>query len=148
MQCSRGSGAYWRSVALIGRQVAEALQYAHAHHTLHRDIKPANLLLDAQGVVWITDFGLAKAMEHDNVTQADGLVGTLGYMAPEQFSSQGDARSDIYSLGLTLYELLTLAAGISPTRTAAASSPRSPARSRRGRGSSIRASPATWRRSC
>ncbi len=100
--------AYWRSVAQIGRQVAEALQYAHAHHTLHRDIKPANLLLDAQGVVWITDFGLAKAMEHDNVTQADGLVGTLGYMAPELFSGQGDAKSDIYSLGLTLYELLTL----------------------------------------
>jgi serine/threonine protein kinase len=104
----RFGAAFWHSVALIGRQVAEALQYAHAQHTLHRDIKPANLLLDAQGIVWITDFGLAKAMEHDNITQADALVGTLGYMAPEQFSSQGDARSDIYSLGLTLYELLTL----------------------------------------
>ena len=100
--------AYWRSIAAIGLQVADALNYAHAHHTLHRDIKPANLLLDSQGVVWITDFGLAKAMEQDNVTQTGGLVGTLRYMAPEQFSGQFDARSDIYSLGLTLYELLTL----------------------------------------
>jgi serine/threonine protein kinase len=100
--------AYWRSAATIGQQVAEALQYAHAHHTLHRDIKPANLLLDPQGVVWITDFGLAKAMEQDNVTQAGALVGTLYYMAPEQFSGKADARSDIYSLGLTLYELVTM----------------------------------------
>jgi serine/threonine protein kinase len=99
--------SYWRSIAVIGQQVAEALQYAHAHHTLHRDIKPANLLLESQGVVWITDFGLAKAAEQDNVTQAGTLVGTLRYMAPEQFSGQVDARSDIDSLGLTLYELLT-----------------------------------------
>jgi len=100
--------SYWRSAAAIGLQVAEAIHYAHAHDTLHRDIKPANLLLDAQGVVWITDFGLAKAMEQENVTQTGGMVGTLRYMAPEQFSGQTDARSDIYSLGLTLYELLTL----------------------------------------
>ena len=104
-----GSG-YWRSIAAIGLQVAEALNYAHAQHTLHRDVKPANLLLDSQGVVWITDFGLAKAMEQDNVTQTGGLVGTLRYMAPEQFFGQFDARSDIYSLGLTLYEFLTLRA--------------------------------------
>jgi hypothetical protein len=99
---------YWRSVATIGQQVAEALHYAHVHHTLHRDIKPANLLLDSQGVAWITDFGLAKAMEQDNMTQSGATVGTLRYMAPEQFSGRADARSDIYSLGLTLYELLTL----------------------------------------
>ncbi|MHB1034628.1 MAG: protein kinase domain-containing protein [Pirellulales bacterium] len=100
--------SYWRSIATIGLQVAEALHYAHTHRTLHRDVKPANLLLDSQGVVWITDFGLAKAMEQDNVTQSGVLVGTLRYMAPEQFSGQVDARSDICSLGLTLYELLTL----------------------------------------
>ena len=94
----------------MGLQVAEALNYAHAQHTLHRDVKPANLLLDSQGVVWITDFGLAKAMEQDNVTQTGGLVGTLRYMAPEQFFGQFDARSDVYSLGLTLYEFLTLRA--------------------------------------
>jgi serine/threonine protein kinase len=107
--------AYWRSIAAIGLQVADALNYAHSHHTLHRDIKPANLLLDSQGVVWITDFGLAKAMEQDNVTQTGGLVGTLRYMAPEQFSGQFDARSDIYSLGLTLYEFLTLHAAFEGT---------------------------------
>lgn len=109
---------YWRSVALIGKQVAEALQYAHTHHTLHRDIKPANLLLDAQGVVWITDFGLAKAMEQDDLTQAGVVAGTLCYMAPEQFAGHADARSDIYSLGLTLYELLTLQpAFVEPSRS-------------------------------
>jgi len=100
--------SFWQSVAVIGLQVAEALQYAHAHHTLHRDIKPANLLLDSQGVVWITDFGLAKAVEQDQVTQTGAVVGTLRYMAPEQLSGRTDARSDVYSLGLTLYELLTL----------------------------------------
>ncbi len=100
--------AYWRRIATIGWQVAEALHYAHSHHTLHRDIKPANLLLDTQGVVWVTDFGLAKAMDQDNVTQTGIMAGTLPYMAPEQFAGQVDARSDIYSLGLTLYELLTL----------------------------------------
>jgi tetratricopeptide (TPR) repeat protein len=99
---------YWRSVATIGQQVADALHYAHSHHTLHRDIKPANLLLDSQGVAWITDFGLAKAMEQDNVTQTGAMVGTLRYMAPEQFAGRADAQSDVYSLGLTLYELLTL----------------------------------------
>lgn len=99
---------YWRSVARIGAQAAEALQYAHQRGTLHRDIKPANLLLDLQGVVWISDFGLAKATEHDDLSQTGDLVGTLRYMAPERFQGQADARSDIYSLGLTLYELLTL----------------------------------------
>ena len=68
---------YWRSIALVGQQVAEALYYSHTHHTLHGDIKPANLLLDPQGVTWITDFGLAKAMEQDNMTQAGALAGTL-----------------------------------------------------------------------
>lgn len=99
---------YWRSVAAIGMQVADALHYAHQHQTLHRDIKPANLLLDAQGVVWITDFGLAKAMDDASHSQASTLAGTLRYMAPEQFSGHLDTRSDLYSLGLTLYELLTL----------------------------------------
>jgi len=100
--------SYWHSVARIGRQVANALQYAHRQATLHRDIKPANLLIDERGTVWVADFGLAKAMEQDDVSRSGDIVGTLRYMAPEQFEGTADARSDIYSLGLTLYELLTL----------------------------------------
>jgi len=99
---------YWSAVARIGIQAADALDYAHAQGTLHRDIKPANLLLDEKGVVWIADFGLARAIEQDNATQTGGVAGTLRYMAPEQFSGQTDPRSDVYSLGLTLYELLAL----------------------------------------
>jgi len=99
---------YWQKVARIGWQAAEALSYAHSQGVLHRDIKPANLLLAEQGTVWLTDFGLAKAAHSDDLSLSQGLVGTLRYMAPEQFSGQNDQRSDIYSLGLTLYELLAL----------------------------------------
>ncbi len=102
------SPAYWRSVAGIGLQIGDALEYAHTQGTIHRDIKPANLLVDLKGVVWITDFGLAKAMEQDGVSQDGDVVGTLRYMAPEQLQGEADARSDVYSLGATLYELLTL----------------------------------------
>ena len=99
---------YWRSVADIGSQAAHALEYAHAQGTLHRDIKPANLLIDSHGVVWVADFGLAKAAEQDLVSHPGDIVGTLRYMAPERFSGESDARSDVYSLGLTLYELAAL----------------------------------------
>ena len=99
---------YWRSVAQVGAQVADALDHAHQHGVLHRDIKPSNLLFDRDGIVWVTDFGLAKHEDHDNVTRTGDVVGTLRYMAPEQFDGSNDARSDIYALGLTLYELLTL----------------------------------------
>jgi tetratricopeptide (TPR) repeat protein len=99
---------YWRSVASLGRQVAQALAYAHGQGILHRDVKPANLLLDAQGGVWVTDFGLAKAVGHDGLTRSGDLVGTLQYMAPEQLQGRYDARTDVYGLGLTLYELMTL----------------------------------------
>jgi WD40 repeat protein/serine/threonine protein kinase/Flp pilus assembly protein TadD len=99
---------YWQSVARIGVQVAEAMTYAHSQGILHRDIKPSNLLLDLQGTVWVTDFGLAKASGSENLTHTGDLVGTLRYMAPERFSGQSDLRSDLYALGLTLYELLTL----------------------------------------
>ncbi len=99
---------YWQNVARIGWQAADALSYAHNQGVLHRDIKPANLLLANQGTVWLTDFGLAKAAQSDDLSLSQGIVGTLRYMAPEQFGGQSDHRSDIYSLGLTLYELLAL----------------------------------------
>jgi eukaryotic-like serine/threonine-protein kinase len=98
---------FFRSVAQIGRQAAQGLAYAHARGIVHRDVKPSNLLLDTDGVVWITDFGLAKA-EDDGLTATGDILGTLRYMAPERFRGGGDARADVYALGLTLYELLTL----------------------------------------
>jgi WD40 repeat protein/serine/threonine protein kinase/tetratricopeptide (TPR) repeat protein len=106
---NESSRQYWQSVARVGMQVADALAYAAAQGVLHRDIKPSNLLLDGQGNVWVTDFGLAKgATDGDNLTHTGDIVGTLRYMAPERFSGKGDVRSDVYALGLTLYELLTL----------------------------------------
>jgi WD40 repeat protein len=102
-----GRRPFFRSAAHIGRQVAAGLAYAHARGIVHRDIKPSNLLLDTQGVAWITDFGLAKAGD-DGLTQSGDILGTVRYMAPERLRGEGDARADVYALGLTLYELLTL----------------------------------------
>jgi WD40 repeat protein/serine/threonine protein kinase len=102
-----GRQPFFRSLAHIGRQVAAGLSYAHARGIVHRDIKPSNLLLDTEGVVWITDFGLAKASD-DRLTQTGDILGTVRYMAPERFRGEGDGRADVYALGLTLYELLTL----------------------------------------
>jgi serine/threonine protein kinase/WD40 repeat protein len=102
-----GRRTYFRSVAQLGRQAAAGLAYAHARGIIHRDIKPSNLLLDTQGVVWITDFGLAKASD-DGLTRTGDILGTVRYMAPERFRGEGDGRADVYALGLTLYELLTL----------------------------------------
>jgi hypothetical protein len=99
---------YFRSVARIGLQVARALEYAHTQGIFHRDIKPSNLLLDIQGTAWVADFGLAKAVESDNLTHTGDIVGTIRYMAPERFRGKCDARVDVYALGLTLYEMLAL----------------------------------------
>jgi len=107
--------AYHRSVARIGLQVAEALAYAHKQGVLHRDIKPSNLLLDAKGTVWVADFGLAKDEAADQLTQTGDVVGTIVYMAPERFHGWADPRSDVYGLGLTLYEMLVLAPAFSDT---------------------------------
>jgi eukaryotic-like serine/threonine-protein kinase len=108
LSSAQGGTPYYRSVARVGIQVAEALAYAHGQGILHRDIKPSNLLLDAKGTVWVTDFGLAKAEGGDGLTRTGDIVGTLRYMAPERFDGWSDPRSDVYSLGATLYELLTL----------------------------------------
>src|SRR5262249_28258359 len=106
---SESSSQYWQSVARVGMQVADALAHAASQGVLHRDIKPSNLLLDDTGNVWVTDVALAKAQsDGDDLTHTGDIVGTLRYMGPERFNGQGDLRSDIYSLGLTLYELLAL----------------------------------------
>jgi tetratricopeptide (TPR) repeat protein len=106
---SDSGSQYWQSVAWVGIQVADALAHAASQGILHRDIKPSNLLLDETGNVWVTDFGLAKAAsDSDNLTHTGDVIGTLRYLAPERFNGQGDVRSDVYSLGLTLYELLVL----------------------------------------
>jgi hypothetical protein len=98
-------------VAVLGIQAAEALEHAHRLGVVHRDIKPANLLIDAAHHLWVTDFGLAQYCSDVGLTATGDLLGTLRYMSPEQ--AQGvrgivDHRTDIYSLGTTLYELLTL----------------------------------------
>jgi serine/threonine protein kinase/WD40 repeat protein len=104
-----GPGAdYYRGIARVAVQVADALAYAHRQGILHRDIKPSNLLLDQQGTVWVTDFGLAKAEGTDDLTQTGDIVGTLRFMAPERFDGRSLPQSDVYALGATLYELLTL----------------------------------------
>jgi WD40 repeat protein/serine/threonine protein kinase len=105
---AQGDQGYYRAVARLGIQIAEALTHAHAQGVLHRDIKPSNLLLDADGKAWVTDFGLAKVEGSDGPTRTGDIVGTLRYMAPERFDGWSDPRSDVYGLGVTLYELLTL----------------------------------------
>ena len=101
------SPEYFRFIAKIGLQVAQALSCAHERSILHRDIKPSNILLDTSGTAWVSDFGLAKDLDEKGTLSTD-LAGTLRYMAPERFSGAVDARSDIYGLGLVMYELATL----------------------------------------
>lgn len=99
--------SYFRVVSRIVAQAAEALEYAHQSGVLHRDIKPANLILAADQHVWLTDFGLAKI--HDtSLTETGQIAGTLQYMAPERLEGIDNASCDIFSLGLTLFELITL----------------------------------------
>jgi len=104
----RSEAERWRHAARIGLSLADALQHAHEQGVLHRDIKPANVLVDPKGGVWIADFGLAKALYADDVSQTGTTAGTLRYMAPEQFGGDVGIGSDLYALGLLLYELLVL----------------------------------------
>lgn len=106
-----GQSRYCRAIAGLGIQAANALQYAHECGVIHRDVKPSNLLVDHRNKLWITDFGLARVQDSPGVTVTGDVVGTLRYMSPEQATGNQalvDPRSDIYSLGATLYELLTL----------------------------------------
>ncbi len=102
---------YFRSVVRLCIQAAEALDYAHDRGVVHRDVKPANLLLDQQGELRVADFGMAAVGGEAGLTVTGDLPGTLRYMSPEQAAGKRalvDRRTDIYSLGATLYELLTL----------------------------------------
>lgn len=101
----------------IAREVADALEYAYEQGVMfHRDIKPSNILLDQQGKAYLTDFGIAKAMEDLDITHTTDVLGTVYYMSPEQAQgSKGlDKRTDIYSLGVVLYQML---AGVVPFDT-------------------------------
>jgi predicted Ser/Thr protein kinase len=97
-----------RTAARLGCDAAEALAYAHKRGVVHRDIKPSNLLLDADGALWLTDFGLARRSDDPSLTATGGLLGTPRYMSPEQAANAPiDHRTDVYSLGASLYELVT-----------------------------------------
>jgi serine/threonine protein kinase/Tfp pilus assembly protein PilF len=131
------SPEYFREVARLGREAAEALDHAHQLGVVHRDIKPANLLLDRDGALWVTDFGLAHVQSQPGLTLSGDVLGTLRYMSPEQALAQRgilDHRTDVYSLGVTLYELLTLQPAFPGEdrqellRRIAEAEPRSPAR--------------------
>jgi serine/threonine protein kinase len=103
--------AAFRQIAEWGIQAAEALEHAHRVGIVHRDIKPANLIIDGQDSLWVTDFGLARTATNEGLTMSGDVLGTLRYMSPEQALAKRalvDHRSDVYALGVTLYEALTL----------------------------------------
>ena len=104
---SSARDTFYKSAARIGEQAARALGSAHRNGILHRDIKPSNLLIDLQGNVWVADFGLAYEEDAEDISHGD-VVGTLRLIPPERFRQMSLPQGDVYSLGLTLYELVTL----------------------------------------
>ena len=108
---SAGSRPWFEAVAKLIAEVADALDYAHGRGVIHRDIKPANLMLSGEGKLSITDFGLARVVQEPGMTVSGSLLGTPAYMSPEQIAAgrvKLDHRTDVYSLGAVLYEMLTL----------------------------------------
>ena len=105
---SFNSKEYFEWVAEIGATICDALHYAHTQGVLHRDVKPANLMIDSKKHVWVADFGLAKLAEQQEFTKTGEVLGTPQYMPPETFNGVYDARSEIYGVGLTLYEMLAM----------------------------------------
>lgn len=106
-------GSLYHRIAQLAVQAADAVEHAHQQRIIHRDLKPSNLMLDEHGHIWVTDFGLATTLADNNLTLTGDLIGTLRYSSPEQAGGGGvvDHRTDIYSLGITLYELLALRPG-------------------------------------
>ena len=139
---------YFHNVARMGRQAAEAAQHAHQQGVIHRDVKPGNLMIDRSGHLWITDFGLARLLDDPGVTMTNDLLGTIRYMSPEVARGRPaivDHRSDLYSLGVTLYELLC-SGQPSRARIEQRSCERSSKRIRSRCAGSIERSRSTWRR--
>jgi len=98
----------WQEVVDLGIQVCEALQYAHAQGVVHRDLKPSNLMVNAEGQVKLTDFGIAKDLDATALTDPGRTLGTAAYMAPEQIQGKDVShQTDLYSLGIVLYQILT-----------------------------------------
>lgn len=99
----------WQEVAEIGKQMCEALQYAHDHGVVHRDLKPSNLMVTEDGQVFLTDFGIAKDLDATALTATGRTLGTVAYMAPEQIRGTPEVshKTDLYSLGVVFYQMLT-----------------------------------------
>ena len=107
---AKSDRAYFRQVAEWIAQIADALQYAHDRGVIHRDVKPSNLLVNIDGRMMLSDFGLARSLEEATLTRSQAMIGTARYMSPEQVEETGqpiDVRADVYGLGATFYELLT-----------------------------------------